>query len=269
MELQGKIEKFSVPDIFHLIFSSRRTGTLGINRGEQSVLFYFNDGQITYAYSSNCYTRIGERLTASNIIDIVTLNKSLIVQKQQPEHKRLGAILLEEKLIDEDQLKIVLTEQVTDIIKRVMAWDNGVFKFYDGKFPTREELDLALQTRNLILEGISQAEELNRLKQHLPDFNSFLRIKQLTEDDGIELKLSSMDWNIMTLCDGHRNINMLINDSAYSPTITLNTITGLIENDLIDISDKSGSEPFSSSYSQLESQLETLSNMIKEFLEKG
>jgi hypothetical protein len=74
MDLQGRIEKFNVPEIFQLISAGKRTGTLGINRNEQSVMVYFRNGQIIYAYSPNRRNRLGERLIAKGLIEPRLLN---------------------------------------------------------------------------------------------------------------------------------------------------------------------------------------------------
>jgi len=269
MDLQGKITKFNVPDIFQLISTGRRTGTLGVNRRKRAVLFYFNDGQITYAYCPNQYNRLGNRLLAKEIIDEAALEKSLHSQKQLLGKKRLGRILLDSQLINEQQLKSVLIEQITDIVSRVMAWDTGTFKFYDGKFPTNEELDLSLSTENLILEGAKRVDELRHLQKQLPEITTHLVIKPLTNKSEIELKLSAIDWNILACCNNHRNIDSIIHDSQYDPVDTLKTIIKLINDDLIEISHESDVESSDESSSRLELQIKNLSDLLTDFLSKG
>ena len=269
MDLQGKITKFNVPDIFQLISTGRRTGTLGVNRQKQAVLFYFNDGQITYAYRPNQYNRLGDRLLAKEIINDAALEKSLHSQKQLLGKKRLGKILLDSKLINEQQLRSVLTEQITDIVSRVMAWDTGTFKFYDGKFPTKEELDLSLSTENLILEGARRVDELHRFQEQLPEITARLKIKPLTNKSEIELKLTAMEWNILTCCSSHRSLDNIVHESQYDPVDTLKTIIKLMNDDLIEISHEPSDELSNESSSQLELQIKNLSDLMTGFLSKG
>ena len=95
MDLQGKIEKFNVPEIFQLISNGRRTGTLGIIRNQQATMFYFDKGQITYAYSPDNGKRIGVRLVNKGYIDNNDLEQSLAEQGKVDGQKRLGQILID------------------------------------------------------------------------------------------------------------------------------------------------------------------------------
>lgn len=203
------------------------------------------------------------------IIDDAALEKSLHSQKQLLGKKRLGRILLDSKLIDERQLKSVLIEQITEIASRVMAWDTGTFKFYDGKFPAKEELDLSLSTENLILEGVKRVDELHRLQEQLPEISAHLKIKPLTDKSEIELKLSAKEWNILTSCNGNRSLDSIIHDLRYDPVDALKTIIKLMNDDLIEISHEPSVESSDDSFPGLEFQIKNLSDLLTDFLSKG
>jgi hypothetical protein len=267
MDLQGKIEKFNVPEIFQLISSGRRTGTLGIAQNDRATMFYFNEGKITHAYSPNGDNHLGKKLIIKGLIDDKVLDDSLAEQKSNFGQKRLGRILVESGKIDEAQLENALTEQISDIVYKVMDWDSGVFKFYDSKFPTEEEKQLSLSTESLILEGAKRADELNHLKQQLPDFNTAMKLKPSSEQENIEIKLSSTEWNILALCDGRRTIESIVNISGGNLVDILKALVKLKEADLI--------EPAGSYYvdnidlSHLELQVEALAELMDKFLTEG
>jgi hypothetical protein len=269
MDLQGRIEKFNVPEIFQLISAGKRTGTLGINRNEQSVMVYFRNGQIIYAYSPNRRNRLGERLIAKGLIEPKTLELTLRIQKESGGTKRLGAILVETNRVSKDQLETILKEQISDTIYRLMSWDRGLFKFYDGKFPTEEDITLALSTENLILEGVRRADEMNRLKEKLPDFSSRLQLKTMVGDTPVELKLTTGDWNTMALCDGHRDIGRIISDSSNDPIETMKSIIRLLAVNLIEkTADDTDRIPVSD-IAVFEEQIDSLINLLNRFLEKA
>jgi hypothetical protein len=268
MDLQGKIEKFNVPEIFQLISTGRRTGTLGINRDEQAVMVYFRDGQIIYAYSPNRRNRLGDRLVAQGIIEPKTLELTLQIQKESGGSKRLGAILVERQFIKKDALEYVLKEQISDTVYRLMTWDRGVFKFYDGKFATIEDVTLALSTENLILEGARRADEMNRLKAKLPEFSTRLQMKPVLADQQIDLKLSSADWNTLSLCDSRRTIGRILSDSGGDPVATLKSIIRLMATSLIEPVDSSESDIPETEITSLEEKIDKLSAVLGKFLER-
>jgi len=267
MDLQGKIEKFNVPEIFQLISSGRRTGTLGIAQNDRATMFYFNEGKITHAYSPNGNNHLGKKLILKGLIDDKTLVDSLNEQKNNLGQKRLGRILIESGKIDERQLETALTEQISDIVYKVMDWDSGVFKFYDSKFPTEEEKPLSLSTESLILEGAKRADELNHLKQRLPDFSTALKFKQSSKQEDIEIKLSSAEWNILALCDGHQTIESIVNISGDNLMDILKTLVRLKELDLIESTE--GFYRDLKDLSRLELQVEALADLLDKFLAKG
>jgi hypothetical protein len=269
MDLQGKIEKFNVPEIFQLISAGKRTGTLGIHRDEQSVMVYFRQGQIIYAYSPNRRNRLGERLIARGIIEPKTLELTLQMQKESGGHKRLGAILVETNRAKKDQIESILKEQISDTVYRLMTWERGVFKFYDGKFPTNEDVTLALSTENLILEGARRADEMNRLRGKLPEFSSRLQLKSIIGDQAMDFKLTAIDWNTMALCDGYRDIGRVLSDSGNDPVDTLKAIIRLLAANLVEAINRDGDDVPATEIVVLEEQIDSLVGLLNKFLERG
>lgn len=266
MDLQGKIEKFNVPEIFQLISTGKRTGTLGIIRNNQATMFYFRDGQITYAYSPAGRNRVGERLLEKGFIDNKALDDALEFQKNDSKN-RIGKILVENSKINNQQLATVLTEQISDIVYKVMSWDKGLFKFYENNFPTDEENSISLSTENLILEGAKRADELNHQRSKLPDYNSILKLKKVSANDTIELKLTSDEWNILASCNCSHTIDDIINQTDENPELVLKSLNKLLDMKLIEpvktVSRADGN------FAHLELQMDVLADLLNKFLDKA
>jgi hypothetical protein len=267
MDLQGKIEKFNVPDIFQLISSGKRTGTLGIIRNNLATMFYFRDGQITYAYAPMNNHRIGERLIEKGFINIDSLEQALAKQKTDQGKNRLGKILIDDNKINEQQLATILTDQISDIVYKVMSWDKGLFKFYDDKFPTDEGNGLSLSTESLILEGARRADELINLKNQLPDFSCSLNLKQSNGRDKIDISLSGEEWDVLGLCNGKNTVDDILNSSDKDPELVMKVIARLIEMDLVEPREHAGRGV--SRLTGLELQINKLAELLDEFLEKA
>ena len=265
MDLQGKIEKFNVPDIFQLIAAGKRTGTLGIVRQNQAAMFYFKDGQITYAYAPSKNGKIGGRLLDKGFINKEILDKSLDQQKREQGKNRLGKILLENKNINEQQLATILTEQISDIVYKVMGWDRGVFKFYDNTFPTSEDQLLSLSTESLILEGAKKADEIANLRKQLPDFNKALRLKRIGNDRRVNL--TAEQWNLLVCCDSHRTIYDIINRVGDDTLSILNSLHDLLKTDLLE--PVGTDDPGNIDISRLELQVGMLAELLNSFLQKA
>ncbi|MGA1825294.1 MAG: DUF4388 domain-containing protein [bacterium] len=235
------MEKFNLSEIFQLISISKRSGALQTIRDELAAMFYFRNGKITNVYTStsDISNQVGRRLVAKGFITKENLDDCLKKQKKQrkqKEHKRLGQILIENKLLTEEQLGIVLTDQITDIIFKVMTWDEGLFLYYDNKFPAEENIMLALSPEGLILEGAQRMDKLNQLKEKLPNFNALLRINAEVEAQirCIEEEFSEYQKQILSLFDGTQSIYSILNDSDDDPVILLQTLVNLVDEKLIE-----------------------------------
>lgn len=269
MDLQGKIEKFNVPEIFQLISSGKRTGTLGLHRHNQSVIVYFKDGNITYAYAPNRRNRLGDRLVAHGKIGAKELQDILLHQRKAGDRRRLGMILVEKQLAKPEDIEQVLKEQVADTVFSLMTWDEGVFKFYEGRFPTEEDTTLALPTENLILEGIRRADELNRLMTKLPALDKRIRIRPLDDGQPADIHLTAQEWNFMALCDGHRTIGRLLSDSGSDPLLMLKILMKLLGARIVEVVDDSADDNDDRRWQNIEQKLDNLLILLGQFLEKA
>jgi predicted transcriptional regulator len=267
MDLQGKIEKFNVPEIFQLIASGKRTGTLGIVRNNQATMFYFKGGQVTYAYLPTNHNRVGERLLQKGFIDNTALDAALTKQKESKGENRIGKILIDAKRINEQQLATVLTEQISDIVYRVMSWDTGLFKFYDDKFPTTEDNSLSLSTESLILDGAKRADELGNLKNKLPLPNTRLAWKHQDDNRKVDLSLDSREWDILISCNGNHTIDDIINRVDHDPAAVYNALLKFIEMDIIEPVNSDSNKSVDSSH--LELQIDILAGLLNRFLDKA
>ncbi len=269
MDLQGKIEKFNVPEILQLIASGRRTGTLGLHRHNQSVIVYFHDGNITYAYTPNRRNRLGDRLIARGKIAHKELKDVLMYQRQTGDKRRLGAILVEKKLASESDIEEVLREQITDTIYSLMTWDEGVFKFYEGRFPTQEQTILTLPTESLILEGVRRTDEMLQLMSKLPAFNKPIRIKPMRDGNPVEIRLSADEWNLLTLCDGKRTIGRILSDFGTDPLISLKILLKLLATEIAEVVVEEEDGLPDSEWQSIERKLDMLTTLLNRFLEKA
>ena len=163
--LQGKIEKFTLPEIFQLIANSKKTGTLGIQNNNDIVMVYFRDGRITYGYGPRQTSHIGQLLSDSGKISAGQLEDAIAYQSGAGVTKRLGQVLVEKRYVTQDDLDEAIRRQVEELIYSLLSWDDGSFKFYDNQYPTNEEITVNLSVENVIMEGLRRIDEINHLKE--------------------------------------------------------------------------------------------------------
>ena len=264
LDLQGKIERFTLPEIFQLVSTGRKTGTLGIQRDDDIVMVYFQNGSVIYGYGPRKTYHIGRMLVEMGRITSGQLDE-VIADQAAPAagNKRLGQLLIEKRYIDRADLEEAIRRQVEELIFSLMSWDRGSFKFYENQFPTEEEITVNLSTENVILEGLRRLDEMNRLKDCLPDFATVYVLAPAEPGQIRNVSLKPEEWNILALVDGHRNINDLLLSSPSESVDTLKHIASLQLAGLI--------KPHTQAADQdkLESMVAHLSRLIENYLTRN
>lgn len=228
LDLQGNIERFTLPEIFQLVSASRKTGTLGIQRDDNIVMVYFRDGAVIYGYGPRKTYHIGRMLVDMGRISPDQLDESIAVQAaDKGRGKRLGQILIEKRYIDRADLEQVVRRQVEELIYSLMTWDRGSFKFYENQFPTEEEITVRLSTENVVLEGLRRLDEMTRLKDSLPDFSTVFAVAPSEPGQKRDISLMPEEWNVLALVDGRREINEIVAASSLESVETLKHLASL------------------------------------------
>ncbi|MFH2037490.1 MAG: DUF4388 domain-containing protein [Candidatus Zixiibacteriota bacterium] len=225
--LQGNIGRFTLPEIFQLVANSQKTGTLGIQRDDDIVMVYFKKGKIIYGYGPRQTFHIGQILKDKGRLTDKQLEDAVRTQSKKESSKRLGQILMEKKYIDRADLEDVVRSQIEDLIYSLLSWDTGTFKFYENQYPTDEEITVNISVENAILEGCRRIDEMNRIKEALPDFGTRLTISVTPIDRHTKISLEADEWNLLSLVSGRRTISDIIEISNLPELATLNKLAAL------------------------------------------
>lgn len=262
LDLQGNIERFTLPEIFQLISASRKTGTLGIQRGDDIVMVYFKDGGVIYGYGPRKTYHVGRMLVEKSRITPEQLDEAIAEQSREiSSGKRLGQILIEKRYVDRADIEEVVRKQVEELIYSLMSWDQGSFKFYEDQFPTEEEITVSLSTENVVLEGLRRLDEISRLKDYLPDFGTVFSLATSESGKKRDLSLEPNEWNILALVDGHRDINELIETSSLDSIDTLKCLASLQLAGLITPEEKNRRQN-----DHLEAMVDRLGQLIEDYM---
>jgi hypothetical protein len=262
LDLQGNIERFTLPEIFQLVSASRKTGTLGIQRDDNIVMVYFRDGAVIYGYGPRKTYHIGRMLVDMGRISTDQLDESIAVQAGDDSRgKRLGQILIEKRYIDRADLEQVVRRQVEELIYSLMTWDKGSFKFYENQFPTEEEITVKLSTENVVLEGLRRLDEMTRLKDALPDFSTVFAVAPSEPGQKRDISLQPEEWNVLALVDGRRDINDIVADSPLASVDVLKHLASLQLAGLIRPAERRTSEG-----DTLDNMVDRLCHLIEDYL---
>ena len=225
--LYGDLKLLSIAEILAVISSLRASGTLTILVPHARKTITFRDGQVVFATSTVADDRLGEILWRRGVITLQQL--SAVYDRVEPG-KRLGSILLEEKIITARQLYDGIKMQVEEIVLSTFYLDNGEFFFTETKLVPRNAVRLDKSTRQLIGEGLRRLQEHNRLENFIPDEDQVLVRRQ------VELKeqLDPRQRQMLELIDGQRTVREIIDDSRLVEKTALEVLADLNRLGLVD-----------------------------------
>lgn len=221
LDLQGNIEKFTLPEIFQLIAVSRKSGTLGIQKDDSIVMIYFKNGDIVYGYGPRQTFHLGQLLKERGKLSAAQLEDAINTQARTQNSKRLGEILIHKKFIERADLQEVVREQIQELLYSLLSWQTGSFKFYENQFPTDEEITVNLSVENVIMEGLRRLDEMNLVKETLPDLDRVYSIAASQAGRTRAVTLKAPEWNIMALVNGQRSLNEICSLSSLDRNETL------------------------------------------------
>lgn len=227
LDLQGNIERFTLPEILQLVASGRKSGTLGIQREDSIVMVYFREGNIIYGYGPRQTYHLGQLLKERGTITAEQLEEAVHVQAQTDNSRRLGEILISRGFIDRAELQDVIRRQVESLLYSLLSWTSGSFKFYEDQFPTEEEITVNLSVENVILEGLRRLDELNMVRETIPDLNTVYTISAAQMGRSRDVALQADEWNIMALVNGHRTLDEVASLSHLGREETLKKLAQL------------------------------------------
>ncbi|MBD3401685.1 DUF4388 domain-containing protein [candidate division GN15 bacterium] len=266
LDLQGSIEKFTLPEIFQLIAAGRKSGTLGIQKDESIVMIYFRNGDIIYGYGPRQTYHLGQLLKERGLLSAQQLDESVMAQARTDNSLRLGEILIKKRFIDRADLEKVVREQIEQLLYSLLAWQSGSFKFYEDQFPTEEEITVNLSVENVILEGLRRHDEMSMVREVLPDFERVYTISASQKGRARAVTMEAAEWNVMALVDGFRTVNEICDNSSMPREETLKVLAKLKLAGIITPAERK--QVAEASSGELEEMVQRLAGLFEDYLKE-
>jgi hypothetical protein len=127
--VQGKISDFSIPEIFQLVSSQGKSGSLAISGNDRVTIFLFSDGMIVDVQPDRRQPRslLGTMLRDAGYLTDSDLKRFL--DAQGGGGKKIGELLVEKGKISREVLARYLALQVRECIFDVLSLRDGEYRF--------------------------------------------------------------------------------------------------------------------------------------------
>lgn len=135
----------------------KATGTLTVRSNDIVKCIFLSEGQIVFASSTSAQDRLGEILVQSGKLTQKNLDYALGLYNKGARLKKLGAILVENGLMNPKDLFSGLKAQVNNIIYSLFLWTEGEYSFQDSLPP--DMIHLQIDFEELLSEIIQRIKQ--------------------------------------------------------------------------------------------------------------
>jgi hypothetical protein len=190
-------------DLVSFLHTSARTAVLTIVEGPIRKSIYFRDGAIIAASSNQPEDRFGDIMVRLGLITRAELETAL---RDLGPDRKIGNVLLTRGMLSSKDLWRVIKVQIEEVVFSVLLMESGKFTvahFDQAQVPTRT----ALNTQQVLLEGLRRKDEMEHLRASLPPANRRL-LK--TRPSGITVTLEENERRLYIHVDGRRTVTEVV-----------------------------------------------------------
>lgn len=233
MELEGNLGAFRLNDILQFLTLGRMTGTLSLNDDGRIVNLSIKEGCLVGTTSPDRQLRVGHHLVYTGQITRKDLEETLAAQRVTGQGKMLGELLVERKLVNEQQLARVLELQLKEQLWELFSWTEGSFKFEHGVTVEMERNRVSLEITPLIEEGERRLQEWKQIAQNLGDPHQAFKVRD--DIHGVpDIQLNPNAWRVLSFVNGRHTIESLGCLSGLGKFDTICAIDQLLNMELIE-----------------------------------
>jgi hypothetical protein len=156
--LSGDLGIFYPAEVLQLLRLARATGRLDLERRDERVEVFVEEGRPMFARSSGPSVRTGDILIHRGEVSREALDMALALQADEPG-QRVGEILAASGAVDPEGVRRAVLEVQRRIVYRVLLWQEGTFRFEPREREAGEDIPIDLDLERLILEGLRLADQ--------------------------------------------------------------------------------------------------------------
>ncbi|MDP2181173.1 MAG: DUF4388 domain-containing protein [Actinomycetota bacterium] len=237
MALEGNLKDFSLADMFRLLATGHKTGTLFMERSEGEGRVCFKKGRVFFASSNYNRESLGKRLVKTGVISEKQLRQALGLQKIQKKEKagrRLGQILVDEGYLDGKVLENFIQEQISDTLFDLFRWEDGQLRFEPDETCDDEDIGISVSVENIIMESSRRLELWNRIRQKIPSVETRFIMAGAPGDKSIEIHLKPREWMLLCYLHGGRSVRELVELTGYNDFETAKILYGMYSAGLVE-----------------------------------
>lgn len=233
MAIKGSLKEASLPDVLQLLTMGGKSGCLSVTDRTSFGYIYFDAGRIIYASLLNRRDRLGDILVREGAVSREQLDEAIEEQSRARDGRRLGEILNDGGLIDEETLHHYVKHQIEEAVYHLFAWSQGTFYFEPGHRPERETILVSIDPESLLLEGARRVDEWSQIEKKIPSLDLIFTLDSDRASSLSSLDLTPVEERILPYLKGKHSAWDVIEETALPEFEVGKAIYGLITAGLV------------------------------------
>lgn len=234
MALKGNLRDFTITQLLNLINLAGKTGTLTIEGPEQTAWVSFRGGKLIYAQLGN------EDGTLTGILHKsgqITPKQAKIIKKhaQSKSDKELGLLLINADYLTQEDILTSIRQYVLDIVYRLFAWAEGVFRFDNDVLPPQDRITIKIDLENVIIEGSRKVREWEQLQDEIPNLDMALNFVDRPGANIRDVNLNVKEWEVVSYINPKNSIRQIARANKMSDLEIRRIVYGLMQAGLVDL----------------------------------
>jgi hypothetical protein len=217
--LEGSLQDFSLSDVFRLLDSGAKSGTINLESGDARGMVCFRDGRIYFAASSWQRDPLGRRMVRAGLITEKQLRQALglmKIQKKEKAGRRLGQVLVDEGYIDARALEQFVNDALFDTLFDLFRWDEGALRFEQTDSGEEQDIGVSVAVDLAIQEMTRRLEQWERIRERVPNLDTVFVMADAPGDKPIEIHLKPAEWLLLTHLHGGSTVRELMEATGGS-----------------------------------------------------
>jgi hypothetical protein len=235
--LEGNLKDFSLADMFRLLASGSKTGTLHVDGPDGEGVVCFRDGAVLYASARSVVEPAGKRLVRASIISEKQLRQAqglMKIQKKDKARRKLGQILVDEGYVESSVLEEYVRGLVSDALFDLMRWEEGSLRFESDEPLGDVDLGLSIPIDAVLADSTRRLEQWNKIKDKIPSLDTRFAMSGDPGQKPADIHLKPREWMLLCYLHGSRSVRELTELTGYNDFDTAKVLYGMYAAGLIE-----------------------------------
>jgi len=234
MALKGNLRDFSTTQLLNLINLARKTGTLTIENSGEAARMAFREGKLIYGSTDP------ESSTLTSILQQagkLSKGQAGVIRRGsgKASDKELGLMLINAGLVSQSDIIQSVRQHVLDIVYRLFAWAEGVFRFEANVLPSPDRITVPINLESVIMEGSRRLKEWERLQDELPNLDMALKFTDRPDARLRNINLTVEEWRVVSFINPRNTIHRIAKANNLSDFQIRRIVYGMLQAGLVEL----------------------------------